>query len=203
MSNRWKAGFCRGAGLAVAAGIAHVGIAVSGTWLASTTLTVALVGTMLFALAEQAFRGLFVAHSRSAEWDIFTEAACLGAALTGCLAVYWLAGLLAGDVQSFYCEPAVPWRIEIAVFGGFVSGLLLEMTRRRRLESALGPAVYLALFWIGPFYGFFKAPVFLAQGLLIGCENRAAGAVILAAIGMLFAAYVGRLLAGWLQKKSR
>jgi hypothetical protein len=201
LSNRFKAGFCQGAGLAVAAGIAHVGIAVSGNWLASSALTVALVGTLLFALTEQVFRGLFVAHSSSAEWDTFKEAARFGTALAGCLAVYTVAGSLVGEARSFYCEPAVPWRIEIAVFGGFVSGLLLEMTRRRRLESALGPAVYLAIFWIGPFYGFFKAPMFLAQGLLIGCENHAVNGIITAAVGMLLAAYVGRFLATWLLRR--
>lgn len=111
----------------------------------------ALAGTFLFPLTEQAFRQIFVAHSPSAEWRVLKEAAGFGTAFAGCLAVYWLAGLLVGKAKGFYCEPAVPWRIEIAVFGGFVSGLLLEMTRRRRLENALGAAVYVALFWIGPY----------------------------------------------------
>ena len=62
--------------------------------------------------------------------------------------------------------------------------------------------MYLALFWVGPFYGFFKAPVFLAQGLLVECQNREAGAIIIAAVGMLVSAHMGRLLAAWLQKKS-
>jgi len=44
--------------------------------------------------------------------------------------------------------------------------------------------------------------VYLAQGLLIGCEDRAVNAIIIAAIGMLLAAYAGRLLAARLQKKS-
>ncbi len=202
LSYALKAGFCQGIGLAVAAGIAHVGIAVSDNWLASGALMVALVGTLLFALTEQAFRGFFEAHSSSAEWRIFKEAVSFGTAFAGCLAVCWLASLLVGEARSFYCEPTVPWRVEIAVFGGFVSGLLLEMTRRRRLEGALGPAVYLALFWIGPFYGFFKAPVFLAQALLIECESRAVAAVIIATLGMLVSADMGRLLATWLKKKS-
>ncbi len=202
LSYALEAGLFQGIGLAVAAGIAHVGITVSDHWLASGPLAIALVGTLLFALTEQAFRGFFVAHSPSEEWRIFKEAVGFGTAFAGCLTVYWLAGLLVGEARSFYCGPVVPWGIEIAVFGGFVSGLLLKMTRRRHLEGALGPAVYLALFWIGPFYGFFKAPVFLAQGLLIECESRAASAVIAAAAGMLFAAYVGGFLAVWLQKKS-
>jgi len=109
---------------------------------------------------------------------------------------------MVGEARSFYCEPDIPWRIEIAVFGGFMSALFLKMTSGRRLEGALGPAVYLALFWIGPFYGFFKAPVFLALGLLLECENRTEVVIIIAAAGLAVAAYAGQLLASWLQNKS-
>lgn len=83
-----------------------------------------------------------------------------------------------------------------------MSALFLKMTSGRRLEGALGPAVYLALFWIGPFYGFFKAPVFLALGLLLECENRTEVVIIIAAAGLAVAAYAGQLLASWLQNKS-
>ncbi len=100
--NTLKAGFFQGIGLAVAAGIAHVGIAVSNNWLASGALTVALVGTLLFALTEQAFRECFEAHSSSSERCIFKEAVGFGTAFAGCLAVYWLLGLLVGEARSFY-----------------------------------------------------------------------------------------------------
>jgi hypothetical protein len=32
-----------------------------------------------------------------------------------------------GDAHTFYCEPAVPWRIEIAIFGSFAIAFLTRM----------------------------------------------------------------------------
>ena len=201
-SQSLKTGSLLGIKLAVAASVAHVGIAISNDWLASGPLTAALVGTLLFALTELSFRGFTEAHALSAEWRILTTIVSFGTAFAGFLTALWLLGLLVGDVHSFYCEPAIPWHFEVAVFGGFTSALFLKMTSGMRLEGILGPAVYLALFWISPFYGFFKAPVFLALGLLVECENRTAITITTAAVGMAVGAYTGRLLASWFQKKS-
>jgi hypothetical protein len=59
LSDLLKAGVFRGFELAGAAGIPHIGIAVStSNWPGRRALTVALAGTLLCALVEQALRAL-------------------------------------------------------------------------------------------------------------------------------------------------
>ena len=73
------------------------------------------------------------------------------------------------------------------------------MVQRRRLLSALGPAVYLSFFWIAPWYGFFKPPAF-RQAILYPCEGRSALTTGLSIVAMVTLQIAGRRLASWMQR---
>jgi hypothetical protein len=45
----------------------------------------------------------------------------------------------------------------------------------------------LAFFWIAPFYGFFHAPWFLAQAIVIPCDGRPLAQAIIVMLGMVIA----------------
>jgi hypothetical protein len=77
----------------------------------------------------------------------------------------WLTGRTLGSGAAFYCEPLVPWRIEIALFGSFGLAYFSFGARQRRHAWATYPLGVLALLWIAPFYGFFSAPLFLGVSL--------------------------------------
>lgn len=96
----------------------------------------------------------------------------------------WLTGRTLGTGVAFYCEPLVPWRIEIALFGSFGLAYFTFMARQRRGAWAAYPLAVLALLWIAPFYGFFSAPLFLGVSLNTMCPGRPIVTVVLAALGM-------------------
>lgn len=109
-----------------------------------------------------------------------------------------LISLVLGSAHAFACEPAVPWRIEIAIFGSFMIGVLTRMAAARGRARLVYPLALIALLWIAPFYGFFLAPVFLAVGLATGCEGHGVIAIFLAAAGMIAGERLGNGLGAWL-----
>ena len=111
----------------------------------------------------------------------------------------WVIGRVVGTGAAFYCEPLVPWRIEIALFGSFVGGYLTVMAHAPPGRSSL---MLLALLWIAPFYGFFSAPVFLGVSLNTLCPNRPLPTVLLTALSMLVGEGVGSAVADWMSGRS-
>ena len=105
-----------------------------------------------------------------------------------------------GDARSFYCNPAVPFRIEIAIFGSFAVGLCTRIAAARGQAQLVYPLALVAFFWIAPFYGFFQGPVFLATGLVAGCGDRGVIPILLAASAMILTERLGNELGAWISK---
>lgn len=110
----------------------------------------------------------------------------------------WLMGRVFGTGAAFYCEPLVPWRIEIALLGSFGVAYVTGMAGQRGRAWAGYPLAVLALLWIAPFYGFFSAPLFLGVSLTAMCPGRPIVSVILAALGLRVGEQVGLAAARWL-----
>ena len=109
----------------------------------------------------------------------------------------WLLGRVLGTGAAFYCEPLVPWRIEIALFGSFGVAYLTGIARQRGRDWAAYPLTMVALLWIAPFYGFFSAPLFLGLSLNTMCPGRSLAAIVLVALGMRVGEKVGLEMARW------
>ncbi|WP_136416044.1 hypothetical protein [Herbaspirillum sp. ST 5-3] len=124
----------------------------------------------------------------------------LAAAAT--LAGAWAITAVIGDAHAYYCSEAVPWRIEIALFGSFALGLLCRMAEARGLQMLAYPLTLLALFWIAPYYGYFSGPVFLGIGLITDCTDRSVVQLCVAAFGMVAGTAIGRSIAAWLSSNS-
>jgi hypothetical protein len=123
--------------------------------------------------------------TRPADWlrgGMTTLASCLGA-----LAVF----AVFPGIADFLCEPLVPWRISIALFGAFAMSWLATGVALRSSFKLAGLMIYLAFFWIAPFYGFFHAPWFLAQTIAVPCAARPFVQAMIAAAGMALAAHAG------------
>jgi hypothetical protein len=114
----------------------------------------------------------------------------------------WLLGRVVGTGAAFYCEPLVPSRIEIALFGSFVGGYLTIMAHAHHLAWAVYPLTMLALLWIAPFYGFFSAPLFLGISLNTLCSDRPLPTVLLTVLSMLVGEWVGSAVAVWMSGRS-
>lgn len=184
-----------------ALGLSHAGVAVAEAVASADPLTLALVATLLFALPTMA-TNVAVPSTQTVGPQMFAfEAAHLVVGTLAGTTILAVIGLVNGSSDDFYCAPEVPWRVEIAAFGGFVLGVIEAMLWRLGRLSALGPAVYLGFFWIAPWYGFFRAPVFLAQAIYFSCEGRTYLAVAAVAITMVLAHDVGRHLAWWLARR--
>ena len=95
------------------------------------------------------------------------------------------------EISDFLCEPLVPWRILIALFGAFAMSCLATGVALRSPSRLTGLMIYLAFFWIAPFYGFFHAPWFLAQTIVVPCADRPFAQAMIAALGMALAAHIG------------
>jgi hypothetical protein len=100
--------------------------------------------------------------------------------------------------RDFLCEPLVPWRISIALFGAFAMNWLTRAVALRAAKERVSLFIFLAFFWIAPFYGFFHAPWFLAQTMASACADRPLAQSLITAAGMVIAAEVGLRLADWL-----
>ncbi len=100
--------------------------------------------------------------------------------------------------RDFLCEPLVPWRISIALFGAFGMTWLARSAALRAPTERVSLFIFLAFFWIAPFYGFFHAPWFLAQTIASPCADRPLVQSLIVTAGMVIAAEAGRRLADWL-----
>ena len=108
-----------------------------------------------------------------------------------------LAHVMPGGSQ-FVCEPLVPWGISIGIFGAFFSAWIVAGMSVRPSDLGRQPIVRLILFWIAPFYGFFHAPWFLAQQLMLPCPGRPVAQVVIVAATMILAAVAGARLGTWM-----
>ena len=156
-------------------------------------------------LATFAFAGVWLGLSRGlgaeAPWSRSAPGLNLYAAGLTALAVFVGARLLAGiigDGHAFYCEPAVPWRIEIAILGSFAVAVLTRIAEARGRMRLVYPLILVAFLWIAPFYGFFTGPVFLAVGAVAGCQERSLLSVLLTGFGMIAGQQLGNMLGAWL-----
>ena len=183
----------------VAAGLAAHGAAVA--LMASSAqppLMTALVATLVFA-------GISLAYGRR-PWAVVGPADTrlqlrLAADATVVVIVWagvWLVGRVLGTGSAFYCEPLVPWRIELAFFGGFGIAYFTVMARQRDRAREAYPLVVLALLWIAPFYGFFSAPLFLGISLNTMCASRPIVTAALTAVGMRVGEQLGLAVAAWI-----
>ncbi len=101
-------------------------------------------------------------------------------------------------VGSFVCEPMVPWQLSIAIFGAFGMSWLSAAAGIQSPNYRPGLMIYLAFFWIAPFYGFFYGPWFLAQAVVLPCDGRPLAQAIIIVLGMVVAATAGRGTAIWM-----
>ncbi|HXJ77172.1 MAG TPA: hypothetical protein VMS64_00655 [Candidatus Methylomirabilis sp.] len=183
----------------VAAGLAAHGSVVGLTaFSAPPPLLTALVATLAFAGISLAYRrrvGAVVGPApRRLAGIVLANAVVLVIVGTGA----WLTGRVLGTGAGFYCEPFVPWRIEIALFGSFGVAYFAAAVRQRRLARAAYPLAVLALLWIAPFYGFFSAPLFLGLSLNTMCAGRPIVTVVLAGVGMCVGEQLGLTAANWI-----
>jgi hypothetical protein len=99
---------------------------------------------------------------------------------------------------SFVCEPLVPWRISVILFGAFACAWFVEGLRLRGAKRQLAPLIHVGLGWIAPFYGFFHAPWFLAQSVAMPCSERPLLQCAAAAMCMALAGLAGTRTADWI-----
>jgi len=188
-----------GAGALVAAALAAQAVTVALTKLvAPVPLLAAMLATLAFCCA-------WVGLSPSAS----VNTALLRTSVRGylCAAAVTAAGVFVGirliaavlgDAPSFYCNPAVPFRIEIAIFGSFAVGFCTRIAAARGQAQLIYPLILFAFFWIAPFYGFFQGPVFLATYVVTGCGDRGAISILLVASAMILTERLGKGLGGWM-----
>ncbi len=105
--------------------------------------------------------------------------------------------------SQFVCEPLVPWRISIAVFGAFFTTCLATGLKLRKLRHPYQALIPIALCWIAPFYGFFHPPWFLAQSLMLPCADRTHLQAVIVAAAMTVAALLGQQVMAWLVDRQR
>lgn len=126
-----------------------------------------------------------------------------GVSFAGAGSVIALFSTSAQASEHFFNSPLVGYRAEIALLGAFFVSLLVRLARFWRAALPGGLLVQLALFWVGPFYGFFSAPLFLALGLNGLGPMRDAPDRALMAAGMQVAEWCGWALALWLTGPAR
>ena len=161
----------------------------------SNTLGLALVSTLIVACAvgtlpvPSPFEARF---GGSADW--WRHGADFAAAAIG----LWAVVSVFPASRDYLCEPLVPWHISIALFGAFTMTWLGRAVALRAPTDRFSLLIFLAFFWIGPFYGFFHAPWFLAQTITSPCADRPLVQSIIVVAGMAVTAEEGRRLADWL-----
>ncbi len=201
-SGRWElvpTAVWRAAGPIIAAGLsAHIIVVVASKSASQVPLLTALLATLAFATVSFAYMFRKRATIASSKHPVMLQLQAGGFALVAIGAGVWLTNRLLGTGANFYCEPLVPWRIEIALFGSFAVGCLTFLAGGRRRGWAVYPLTMVAFLWIAPFYGFFSAPLFLGVSLNNMCPDRSMTTVLLAALGMIAGQQAGRGLAGWI-----
>jgi hypothetical protein len=165
---------------------------------APVPLLTAMLATFAFAGVWLGLSEHFRAGASSLRFGLREHLYAAGLTMLGVFLGTWLLVAMVGDGRTFYCEPAVPWRIEIAMFGSFAVGFWTRMADARGRARLIYPLALIALLWIAPFYGFFSAPIFLATELAAGCADRGFILVILAAFGMIVGQLLGNVVGAWL-----
>lgn len=183
--------------LVVAGLAAHGSVAGLRVFSAPPPLLTAIVATIVFAGISLAYgrrTGALVGPSpgRLRESVVADVVVLVGVGAGG-----WLIGRALGTGAAFYCEPLVPWRIEIALCGSFGVAYFTGMARQRGRAWAAYPLALLALLWIAPFYGFFSAPLFLGVSLNAMCPGRSLATTVLVALGMRVGEKLGLTVARW------
>ncbi|MBD3773149.1 MAG: hypothetical protein IE921_06170 [Rhodobacteraceae bacterium] len=184
-----------GAASAIAFVAAVAAVGVIGRFGQLNTLGLALAATLIVAGAVGILRvpAPFEARfSRSVDWG--RQGADFAVAAIG----LWAVVSVLPASRDFLCEPLVPWRISIALFGAFGMNWLARAVALRAPAERASLLIFLAFFWIAPFYGFFHAPWFLAQTIASPCADRPLDQSLIVAAGMVIAAEGGRRLADWL-----
>jgi len=188
------------AGPMIAAGLAaHVVVVMLSKSDSAIPLLTALLATLVFATVSLAYafrgRGGIASSFQPAGVQLMAGLFVLAAVSAG----VWLTARVLGTGAKFYCEPLVPWRIEIALFGSFVVGYLTFLAHARQRAWAVYPLVMIAFLWIAPFYGFFSGPLFLGISINSLCSDRSMTTVFLTALGMIAGEQAGRFLAQWMR----
>ena len=174
------------AAVGVIAALEHLG------W--TNVLGLALVSTMIVAGAVGLLRAPapFTAQfTQLGDW--MQHGADFAAAVVG----LWVVDSVFPASRDFLCEPLVPWHVSIAIFGAFGANWLAAAAKPTA-EFPLGLMIYLAFFWIAPFYGLFHAPWFLAQAVTLQCEGRPFAQVAIVGIAMAVATVGGHWTARWM-----
>jgi hypothetical protein len=196
--------------LAAAAGAVHIIVLISVEGLALSPLTAALAASIVFALVTAAGpvpRNATVRHEglKPIIATIFSHISKASAifvpTLIAVLIVLWPMTAIFGHATDFYCTPAVPWRIEIVVFGAFVISMLKHMAGRLPYANTLEILIYVSLFWIAPFYGFFSAPYFLGMNIVAPCPDRRILEIILASAAMVMASALAEAVGAFLRSR--
>lgn len=99
--------------------VAHVSVAALTRLHVQPSLLIALVATLVFA-------GIGLEYARRIDGRVSPSSGRLVASLAADAVIIvivgaggWLIGRTLGSGAAFYCDPLVPWRIEIAPAGGF------------------------------------------------------------------------------------
>ena len=114
-----------------------------------------------------------------------------------------LVSQIAPTKVQFVCEPLVPWGISIVVFGAFFSAWMAASISLRTANSSMHWLIPIMLSWIAPFYGFFHAPWFLAQSVVMPCSGRPITQCLIGAVAMMVAALAGKRVADWMYAVGR
>jgi hypothetical protein len=118
------------------------------------------------------------------------------------LALTLLSQIAPTKVQ-FVCEPLVPWGTSIVLFGAFFSAWMAGSISLRTTNSSMHWLIPIMLSWIAPLYGFFHAPWFLAQSVVVPCSGRTIIQCLIGAVAMMVAALAGKRVANWTYAVSR
>jgi hypothetical protein len=179
---------------------AHLAIVMMSESASQAPLLTAIVSSLVFAAVILAYTSRRRSNLESSTPPALLQLQTAGLALLTIATGAWLTRWLLGTGAAFYCEPRVPWRIEIALFGSLAVGYLTSMARTRRRAWVVYPLVMVASLSIAPFYGFFSAPLFLAVSLSSMCPDRPITTVLLTALGMIAGEQGGRGLVGWIHR---
>ncbi|HEY0846002.1 MAG TPA: hypothetical protein VGE12_11590 [Noviherbaspirillum sp.] len=123
-----------------------------------------------------------------------------GFTVAGTMFGAWIITATIGEASAFYCAKAVPWRVEVALFGSFAVGLLSRMGNTRGRSLLAYPLALVALLWIAPYYGYFSGAAFLGISVMTKCPDQSIIQIAVAALAMTAGKILGGMLAAWLLK---
>ncbi|MCV0395742.1 MAG: hypothetical protein K5872_05745 [Rhizobiaceae bacterium] len=97
---------------------------------------------------------------------------------------------------QLFCDPGVPWRVELFLLGAYTLPVLSALGQVRGKPRHAFWA-YLCLVWIAPWYGFFNGAVLAGAGLALECPGRTWMPYAAAFAGGIPATYIGVWLGRW------